>query len=362
MKKNSLTPSTQHLIPKRAGIFDPYLDTLGGGERYCLTLAELLLNLDWKVDIFWEGKNLKPKIGERMGIDINRVSFIPKPKKILEMFKKYPKYDLLFFLSDGAIPFMFAKKNILHFQVPFKGAKVDHFLNKIKFKMIHRIVCNSMFTKEFIDREFKVKSEVIYPPVDVKKFKPGEKENIILSVGRFSRLLQAKNQTLLVEAFKNLVDQGLQGWKLVLAGGSEVGSGDLVTRLREMANGYPIEILENISLSRLSELYAKAKIFWAANGFGVDEKTNPEKVEHFGIAVAEAMSAGVVPLLVAKGGFKEIVEDGKSGFFWETIDEMEEKTLKLSKISLEKFQVEAEKRSQLFSKEKFNERFKRIIY
>ena len=28
---------------KQAAIYDPYLDTLGGGERYCLTIAEILL-------------------------------------------------------------------------------------------------------------------------------------------------------------------------------------------------------------------------------------------------------------------------------------------------------------------------------
>ncbi len=37
----------------KAGIYDPYLDTAGGGERYCLTLAETLLKNGWEVDIFW---------------------------------------------------------------------------------------------------------------------------------------------------------------------------------------------------------------------------------------------------------------------------------------------------------------------
>ena len=32
-----------NIMEKRAAIYDPYLDTLGGGERYCLTVAEILL-------------------------------------------------------------------------------------------------------------------------------------------------------------------------------------------------------------------------------------------------------------------------------------------------------------------------------
>jgi len=39
----------------RAAIYDPYLDTLGGGERYCLTVAEILLKNGWQVDLFWSG-------------------------------------------------------------------------------------------------------------------------------------------------------------------------------------------------------------------------------------------------------------------------------------------------------------------
>lgn len=346
----------------KAGIYDPYLETLGGGEKYCLTLAEYLLTEGWQVDLFWEGEDLKKKIEERFQIDVKRVNFVPMQKSLLEKLLIHPKYDLLFYLSDGSVPFMFGKRNILHLQVPFKRVNGQSLINKIKFLTINKIVCNSQFTKKVIDKEFGISSEVIYPPIDIKKFNPGEKENLIISVGRFSKLLQTKNQALLIEAFKNLVDCGLRGWRLVLAGGSEVGSGDLVSRLREMANDYPIEILENISFNKLSGLYAEAKMFWAASGYGVDEEEYPEKVEHFGIAAAEAMSAGAVPLLVVKGGFKEIIEEGKSGYFWETTKELEERTLELTRADLAKLQASAIKRSKIFSKEKFNEKFKEIIF
>ena len=42
-------------MEKRAAIYDPYLDTLGGGERYCLTVAEILLIAGWQVDLFGQG-------------------------------------------------------------------------------------------------------------------------------------------------------------------------------------------------------------------------------------------------------------------------------------------------------------------
>ena len=38
----------------KAGIYDPYLDTLGGGERYVLAVANCWLKRGWNVNIFWE--------------------------------------------------------------------------------------------------------------------------------------------------------------------------------------------------------------------------------------------------------------------------------------------------------------------
>ena len=40
---------------KQVAIYDPYLDTLGGGERYCLTIAKILLKKGYKVDCYGHG-------------------------------------------------------------------------------------------------------------------------------------------------------------------------------------------------------------------------------------------------------------------------------------------------------------------
>jgi len=37
---------------KKAALFDPYLDTLGGGERYMMTVAYHLLRLGFQTDVF----------------------------------------------------------------------------------------------------------------------------------------------------------------------------------------------------------------------------------------------------------------------------------------------------------------------
>lgn len=349
-----------------AGIFDPYLDTLGGGERYCLTVAEALLARGWAVDVFWPDDTLKQKAHKKFSLDINRVNFIPyspRANNLFERFRFERKYDLLFYFTDGSIPFMFGKKNLLHFQVPFRLSQRP-IIDRLKFKKIESIVCNSFFTKTIIDKTFKVNSIVIYPPVDVESIVPGKKENIILSVGRFSQLLQNKKQDVLVEVFKKMLKiNQLHGWQFVLAGGSEVGADKFLLGLRKLARGYPIKIWENPTFSELLSLYGRAKIFWSASGFGVNEELEPEKVEHFGIATVEGMAAGCAPVVLGKGGQKEIVESGKNGFLWTEKDELINQTVKLINDDglLRKIARQAILRSQSFSKKRFYESIYALI-
>jgi glycosyltransferase involved in cell wall biosynthesis len=186
----------------------------------------------------------------------------------------------------------------------------------MKLYRVNEVICNSQFTKRFIDNEYGVNSRVIYPPIDVTNIKPRKKENVILSVGRFSQLTQAKRQDVLVSSFKRLYVKGGKKWRLILAGGIEVGADKYLKRLRNMIADYPIEIIESPDYKKLLSLYGKAKIFWSASGYGIDEEKEPLKVEHFGIAVVEAMAAGAVPLIYNAGGHKEVIKDDKNGYLW----------------------------------------------
>jgi glycosyltransferase involved in cell wall biosynthesis len=341
----------------KAGVYDPYLDTLGGGERYTMTVAYCLAKNGWKVDVFWSNSKIKQEIESRLGIKIERVNFIPdifKKSGIIRKWGVLRNYDLIFYLSDGSIPFLFGKRNILHFQVPFHDVGGKKLVGQIKLKKISHIVCNSYFTKRFIDKEYGVDSKVICPPVDVDSFKPEKKENIILCVGRFTDLLHNKRQDVLIEGFKGICKMDLKGWKLVLAGGDKEGR-HFVARLRKMAEDLPVEIITNPQFNYLKRLYGKAKIFWTAAGFGVNEEKQPEKVEHFGITTVEAMAAGCVPVVINKGGQPEIVSNGKNGLLWNSEEELVQKTLKLIKNQKEWLRLSkaAQKRAQDFSLKRF---------
>ena len=347
----------------KAGIFDPYLDTLGGGERYTMTVAYCLAKKGWQVDVFWDDRGVGKKLEKRLGIDLRKINFVPNifKEKFFKKQQLMKQYDLFFFLSDGSVPFLFAKKNILHFQVPFHDVGGKKPLNEIKLRKIKAVVCNSRFTKKFIDKEYRVKSKVIYPPVAVGEFKPGEKKNIILSVGRFSRLMQAKRQDVLVDVFGKMI-KNLSNWQLVLAGGTDVGKDKAFDELTKKAKDFPIKIIESPPFSELKKLYAQAKIFWTAAGFGVNENKEPEKVEQFGITTVEAMAAGCVPVVINKGGQPEIVNHNQNGLLWKSKQDLIKQTLKVIKDDKlrERLAKKAQKRAQAFSQEHFCQEIKEL--
>jgi glycosyltransferase involved in cell wall biosynthesis len=333
----------------RAAIFNPYLDTLGGGERYTMAVVQTLLLKGYTVNLEWKDPTIKKKLEDRFGIKLADMQVVPD-------IKKGNGYDVCFWVSDGSIPTLSARKNILHFQVPFHGVNRKTLLNRMKLFRISKIVCNSYFTKKVIDKEYGVNSVVVYPPVDTDQFIPKKKENLILFVGRFSQLKQAKNQDVLIRAFKTLSKNLKTSWKLILAGGSEVGGKDFVERLQSMIGESKIEIIENPSFKEICNLYGKAKIFWSAVGYGVNEEKEPEKVEHFGITVVEAMAAEAIPVAFQAGGYREIIIDGENGLLWNKLPQLTGKSLKLisDKTSFRKLAESAKERAKTFGYEVFN--------
>ena len=345
----------------KAAIYSPYLDTLGGGERYVISFAVALRDIGW--DVYVESKDGKilEKIEKRLGIKTRGLRISPDVKR-------GEGFDLCFWLSDGSVPTLSARKNILHFQRPFYDTDGKSLINRMKFFRINEVVVNSKFTKQWIDKEYPQKSKVLYPPIDIDSFRSSRKENTILSVGRFSHLEQSKGQDVLVDVFKKMYDKKNSDlrndkWKLILAGGTDVGRTKFVDNLKKDSENYPITVLESPPFSKIKQLYAKAIIFWTASGFGIDETKKPEKVEHFGITVVEAMSAGAVPMAFNAGGHKEIIRSGYNGYLWKTKSELSKQTETLimdSKMLLE-LNKKATKDAQEYSIEKFEKNITKLL-
>lgn len=339
----------------KAAIYTPYLDTLGGGERYMLSAARVLSDNGWGVDIAGSTELLH-KAENRFGLDFKKI-------KAVSDINRGDGYDLCLWLSDGSIPSLRSRKNILHFQRPFYKVDGKSLINRMKFFRIAHVVVNSQFTKHWIDKEYPVESKILYPPVDILKFKSKKKEKNIVYVGRFSRLEQSKRQDVLIEAFKEFHDNYDKTWKLQLVGGSDVGADEFLASLKESAKDYPIEIIENAPFAKLKEIVGKAQFFWSAAGYDVDEQKHPEKLEHFGMTVVEAMAAGCIPFVFNAGGHKEIIEEKKDGFLWKSKQELVKKTYAISTSSstIKHLSEQAKVSCQKFSYENFEKAFLALL-
>lgn len=348
----------------RIGIFDPYLDTLGGGEKYMLTAASFL-SKNHQVDLFWD-EDLLTTASNKFNIDLSKVTtkknIFNKSTNLTKRLIETSRYDVIFYLSDGSVPII-ACKLYLHFQFPVEWVNSGKVITKQKIKRVKKIICNSKFTKEYIDKKFNVKSLVIYPPTylikDFPKVNYKDKKNYILNVGRLSKGSTGeffKKQDFLIDAFKTLVKQGVNDYELILAVSFPKDKAHLVEELKELIKGTKIKIYENLSFEKLNKLYEESKIYWHASGFGEDLMNNPERAEHFGITTVEAMANGLVPVVINAGGQTEIVENKKNGFVWNNKRELIDYTISMihEEDLFLKISKEAIKDSKNFSTDQFH--------
>lgn len=355
----------------KAAIYSPYLDTFGGGERYMMTIAEVLAE-SHSVDVFLDphlqsfGRNyLREKLSRRFNLNLENVNFIKAPVgKSSSAFLRIlflKRYDILFYLTDGSIFYPAAKKNILHIQSPLAGQPAKNLWGKFKLKGWDLIIYNSFFTYTFSKANWPLRSQVIYPPVDVGNINSLPKKRNILSVGRFFGFLKDKKHELLINVFKDLFEDGsIAGWSLHLVGSAGNGDMNYLEQLGILAKQIPVTFYPNLDYGKLIRLYGESSIYWHAAGFG---ETDPTKMEHFGISTVEAMAGGCVPIAIGNAGQKEIVEDGISGYLWNEVEELKKRTLKLIKEEnlRKKIAVAAQNRAKQFSKENFKQEIKKII-
>ena len=192
---------------------------------------------------------------------------------------------------------------------------------------------NSHFTASWLKRWWDVTGPVIEPPVVADLDRDASPQPLILSIGRFFIGSHNKKHRAMVRAFRKLCDCGLVGWRLALVGGVGHRPADkaYLRQVEQEARGMPIDIYPNADEATVNELRAHAAIGWHAAGFGESDRRTPERFEHFGMAVAELMMTGAVPVVFDGGGLREIVEPGRNGYRWRTLDELADYTLALAR-------------------------------
>jgi len=226
-----------------------------------------------------------------------------------------------------------------------------------------KLLANSNYTTKYIKENWGIKDEqisTIYPPTSLDMFKPLTKKNIILHVSRIHppTMSADKGHIPMIHTFKKMVDNGLKNWEFHLVGAKidRPDANSYFKVLEKEIEGYPIRIKTNVSLEEMQEEYGESKIYWHAAGYSIKA---PSAQEHFGLTTLEAMHAGCVPVVYGSGGQLEIVENGKSGFLFNDLYELQEKTIKLinDHKMIKKMSKESISRSKYFSEDKSKQSF-----
>lgn len=314
---------------KRAALYNPYLDTLGGGEKYILSVLKVFEDEGFSLDIFWD-ENLQEDFKVKFNLSFDYlINFVPNPfkeqfafiKKLLQL----KKYEYFFYVTDGSYFFSSAKNNFIYAMVPQKSLYTVKGVDKIKL-LNYKFITHSQFTQDFL-KKHGIDSFILYPYLD-REFIQAEpitfrKEKIILSVGRFFKHLHSKNQDKIIRSFNRLQksDEKFKDYRLILAGGLKNEDTPYFESLKKSSkNNKSILFKPNITFHELFDLYKRASFYWHFTGLGADEKSQPETVEHLGISPLEAMSMGCLTFGVNSGGLRENIKDGQTGFLFTNED------------------------------------------
>jgi glycosyltransferase involved in cell wall biosynthesis len=352
----------------RIGLYDPHLATLGGGERYLLTILEEALRVPGAAVTLLAPERPEPEAWGRLGIEVDEAAFEWSRATDSEVTAASRELDLLVVLVNDVPPLSHARRSVAMVQFPHRS----HTGPRGRLLRVLRVarspaalasydlfLCNSEFTRAHIRARLGVDAVVVPPPVEMP---PGEqrgrKDPLILSVGRFFSDWHSKNQHVLVDALATL---DAPGWSLVLAGGGDDAA--YVERVRRAAEGLPAELRLDVTRTELVDLYSRASLFWHAAGYGQDPRRHPERLEHFGIATAEAMARGAVPLVFPAGGSAELVDDGRSGRWWRTPAELAERTRGLIADEPERERLAAAARSaaERYATPRFREAIRTLV-
>lgn len=209
--------------------------------------------------------------------------------------------------------------------------------DRVAADRVDYFIANSKFVAKRIKKYYKRDSIVVYPPVDVAKYKPVEKKDVKDYYLFVSRLVGYKKCDLVIEAFNDL------GLPLKI-----IGTGPDEKYLKSKAKGN-VEFLGRLDDSEVKKYYAEAYAFiFAAE-------------EDFGIVPVEAMASGRPVIAYKGGGVMETVKEGITGTFFD------EQTPQCLINAVKRFKAENYNPTQIrqhalkFSSDRFRKEFKELV-
>lgn len=349
----------------KVAVFVDYIGAVGGGERVALTLARALGG-----DVITTDVNLESV--KRLGYEDVRVVSLAEtiktpPLKQISASAIFRRCDLSemydFFIFTGNWSHYAAKRhkpNLWYCYSPARafydlrdavvsrqpnpihrtaaGIWIDlhRRLDRRSVKNADRIVAISSNVQWRIREAYGRSSSLVYPPVDIRKFRFEECGDFWLSV---NRIYPEKRIELQFQVFRSLPEE-----RLVVVGG--YSKGDHASRYyKKLLADLPdnVVIRGEVSEEELIGLYGRCKgLICTATD------------EDFGLTPVEAMASGKPVVAVNEGGFLESVVDGVTGRLVEAdAARMVEAVRQISGEGCLSYREACMERAMAFSEERF---------
>ena len=234
------------------------------------------------------------------------------------------------------------------------------------------ILTNSNFSKQAIEKIYgndKVKTTIVYPPVDIDKFKIvyncsynkninslTEKDpNSIIVISRINSKKSIEN---VIEIGKNLKEkENINYFNMTIVGNTNSDNQDYLEKLENLIAKYDlkdnIKIKTDVPFEELQKLVQRTSIY-----------IHPTINEPFGISIVEAMSAGLIPIAPDRGGNTEFVPLNYQYQSIANATEIIAKIIKNKSVNNGELDNERKNISNLtnnFSKKKYKENLRKVI-
>lgn len=356
----------------KIAIFHDYIGTIGGGEKLVLTLArglgadiittdvnnESIKNMGFQdIKIISLGKTIKFPLLKQISLCMmfalcdfskeydffifsNNWSHFSARKHKPNMWYCFspPRvfYDLYEIFAQRE-PFM--KRQIFKIWVALHGYASLRYVRHVE-----NFVTISKNVQKRIKKYYGEDSIVVYPAIDISRYKFKKYGNFWLSV---NRLYPEKRIELQINAFRKMPEE-----KLLIVGGSTKGdhSSKYVDHvLKNLPQN--VKLLGSIPEDELIELYATCKghITTALD-------------EDFGLTPIEAMASGKPTVAAKEGGYLETIDDGVTGILVDATESAIIEGVKLISMDPEKYKYECEKKAKDFDIPPFIKKIENIIY
>ncbi len=368
-------PPASRLVAPRPllALFTPFPITPGGGERYLLSFAHEFRD-EYDCILYTPQHTSRARIltmGRELGLHLDHV----RPVRWQDAGVQ-PRADVFISIGNEVLPYAppLGRRNFYVCQFPFPMTPHHYVRDWQNIEGYDGVLVYSPFVQAAYERAAGLlalgrPAAIVVapsvPPVAGPRAAPGGPRRI-LNVGRFHPSGHCKRQDVMIEVFKELLAASPEPLELHLAGalGGEAVARGHFADLQRTARGLPVHFHVNGGPDVLARLYLQADIYWHATGINDDVSSRPERFEHFGITIIEAMSAGAVPVVLRHGGPGDLVEDGRSGFLARgraDLRDLTAKALKLPRAELDAMGAQARSRAAAFGPAVFKASLTRLF-